>query len=85
MTKDRVSLVFEREGSSEPDFLWRTESGSEAMTILVHSGRTMRGNLVLPTKTEIYDWDGKAYNLLATAPYDQRYDALTRLAHEARD
>jgi len=48
--------------------------------MLNYTGRTIKGNCLLPTKAEIYEWDGKALNLAATADYDDRFDALSRLA-----
>jgi hypothetical protein len=48
--------------------------------MLNYTGRIIKGNCLLPTKAQIYEWDGKTLNPVATAPYDDRFDALSRVA-----
>ncbi len=48
--------------------------------MLNYTGRLIKADCLLPAKAEIYEWDGKVLNLADTANYDDRFDALSRLA-----
>jgi hypothetical protein len=69
---ERVAKILEVGGLTTPDFVEEY--------LLNYTGRTVKGDCILPTKTEIYEWDGKELNLAATASYDDRFNALSRLA-----
>jgi hypothetical protein len=49
--------------------------------VLVHQGRRMTGNLITPTRTELWQWNGQKeeFELKATVPYERRYAELARL------
>jgi hypothetical protein len=68
----RVAGVLGVGGLTPPDFV----DGF----MLNYTGRIIKGNCLLPTRAEIYEWDGKKFNLAATANYNDRFDALSRLS-----
>ena len=49
-------------------------------TLLLHQGRRMVGNLIIPTQTELWQWNqGKEeFELKATVPYEHRYRDLAK-------
>ncbi|MGO9271290.1 MAG: hypothetical protein ACLQOO_13710 [Terriglobia bacterium] len=69
--QNNVKQVLECGGLGAPEFV----DGF----VLNYTGRIMKGDCILPTKAEIYDWDGKMFKLAATAAYDDRFEALARL------
>lgn len=50
-------------------------------TLLLHQARRMVGNLIMPTETELWQWNQKKeeFELKATVPYEHRYRDLAKL------
>jgi hypothetical protein len=49
-------------------------------TLLLHQGRRMVGNLIIPTETQLWQWNEKKeeFELKATVPYEHRYRDLAK-------
>jgi len=71
--KDRsVRQVMDNSGWPEP-------VGNKG-TLMLHQGRRMVGNLIIPTEAELWQWSEKKgeFELKATAPYEHRYRDLAK-------
>lgn len=79
---ERVKVVFSRAAQSF-DFVNGPSPAAIADTVLIYTGRVMRGNYIMPTEAEIYDWNGKAFTLKAKVPYEKRFRALADMEQQA--
>lgn len=76
LSADHASIQLERGTHLPPEF---TLDG-----ILLNKGWvSTHGRCCTASKTEIWIWTGIKYKLVATVPFDQRYDALGKLEHES--
>ena len=80
LTEEQVTLVFDHTSKADAEFV----SGRSSETIILlntDTQVTLEG--IIPTKTEIYAWDGKAYKQLAKVPFEECYAALDKLTRKA--
>jgi hypothetical protein len=71
-------IVFDKASEGEPDFF---HGGFVGDLLLIYSGRYFVPNsdLWIPRKASLYLWDGRAYKLVKTVPYRDRYSAIVEL------
>jgi len=82
---DFVRVIFYDGSKFTPQLIEGSESTPNPV-ILLDRGYVMRGNAILPTDTEIWQWNPAAekFVLRATVPVEQRFAALAKLEHEAK-
>jgi hypothetical protein len=58
---------------------WAQPIGNKG-TLMLGRGRRMVGNLIIPTQTELWQWNEKKeeFELKATVPYEHRYRDLAK-------
>jgi YVTN family beta-propeller protein len=79
---DSVKVVF-REPSKFPTQFIQSD-GTSSPFVLINHGREMRGDMILPTVTDIWQWDPTAgkFTLRADVPITQKYASLARVVGE---
>lgn len=85
LEETRVTVVFNCAVKGDPDFVWGPGEASEAETVLTYTGRSASGNYNLPSKAEIYVWNGRVFRLKACVPYRDRFRALARMEEVAHN
>jgi hypothetical protein len=63
--------VFDEWGYGDPDFV----EGH----IMIFTGRVIRCDHILPATAEIYVWNGSAMVRVESVPYQNRFEALSKL------
>jgi len=72
---NQVKMVMNKSSIND----WPQAIGNNG-TVLIHQGRRLVGNVIYPTRTEIWQWNAKKeeFELKATVPYEHRYRDLAK-------
>lgn len=73
LSPQQVSLVLEQGARLPPEFTMGR--------MLLDVGRITRNGSPYPKRTEIWEWRDSSYVLVATVPFDRRYEGLAKIEH----